>query len=216
MQKLIKLSPFLSKFMFLMFFFIAICSCNYRFSNLYYKAPLGSKTIAVEGIYDTSKVVVPHSYLWKSLQKEFVINGVLKLAPQSRADLYLTTQIVDISINPQNIQGGGRLKEPEHFNIDAATGRNPHPLNAYPSYKQSGAFALENIMRVSILVELWDLRTNEQLFSRSYYGDGAYNVYHPNSAVEYGFLMADESYEGAFRGIADSLARSVVRGVLSG
>ena len=58
--------------------------CAYRFSNLHMKPPPGTKTIAIEAIYDTGKVAVPHEIIWEQLQKQFAINGRLRLASRVR------------------------------------------------------------------------------------------------------------------------------------
>ena len=84
--------------------FLLISSCAYRFTNLHMRAPNKAKTIAVEGIYDTSRLALPHEYLWESLQKYIAINGRLKLAPKNQADLYLRCQLVSAEIRPFDVR----------------------------------------------------------------------------------------------------------------
>ena len=193
---------------------ITLSSCSYRFTNLHLRAPSDSRTIAIEGIYDTSKTVIPHEYLWKSLQQEFATNGVLQLSSQAQADLYLRTQILDVSINPQNIESSN-IKEPKYFNSDRANGKNPHPPSHYPSYRRARSFAKENGISMTIRVEVWDIRTQKLIFNSSFSQVGTYGVYSVGSAVEYGFLRADENFERAVEGLSSSLAKQVVRSVLS-
>ena len=197
--------------------FILICllnqSCVYRFTNLHMKAPEGAKTIAIEAVYDTGKTVLPHEILWEELQKQFAINGKLKLAPASEADLYLRAHIMRSSISPTSTEKV-RTTEPDSF---YSSGSPPMPWRPqeYPNYNVASSYSKTETLSLSLEVEVWNLHTRKKIFRDVYSGGETWTVYDGSLPPEFAFLKAEESFEEAFEGLSFGLARAIVRDVLT-
>ncbi|NRA44213.1 MAG: hypothetical protein HRU09_04560 [Oligoflexales bacterium] len=191
--------------------FLLISSCAYRFTNLHMRAPNKAKTIAVEGIYDTSRLALPHEYLWESLQKYIAINGRLKLAPKNQADLYLRCQLVSAEIRPFDVVFN-EIKDPSSLIDESAEVPNPYPMGAYPSYRRASSYARQEQVSATANVEVWDLRTKQLVFRGTYGGYATYGI--SSHSVEYGFLKADEALENGFAKAADTIASRAVADLL--
>ena len=191
--------------------FFLLPSCAYRFSNLHMRAPNEAKTIAVEGIYDTSRLAVPHEYLWESLQKYIAINGRLKLVPKSQADLYLRCQLVNASVAPFDINLQ-EIKDPGSFIDESLEIPSPFPMGAYPSYRRASSYARQEQVSATAVVQVWDLRSKQLVFQGTYGGYATYGI--SSSSVEYGFLKADEAFEKGFASAANSIAKQAIDALL--
>lgn len=188
-------------------------SCAYRFTNLHMKAPEGAKSIAIEAIYDTGKTVLPHEILWEQIQHQFAINGKLKLAPASRADLYLRAHIKKSSIRPTSTEKV-RSTEPDSF-YNGASPATPWRPQEYPNYNVASSYSKTETLSMSLEVEVWNLHTRKKIFSDVYSGGETWTVYDGSLPPEFAFLKAEESFENAFEGLSYALARAIVRDVLT-
>ena len=188
-------------------------ACAYKFSNLHMRTPNKAKTIAVEGIYDTTRMALPHEYLWESLQKHIAINGRLRLAPRSQADLYLRCQLVNANVNPFDINIG-EIKDPDSFIDESLDTPSPYPMGSYPSYRRASSYAKQEQISASAEVEVWDLRQKELVFKGTYGASSNYSILNASSSVEYGFLKADEAFEDGFAKVADEIAKRAVADLL--
>lgn len=187
--------------------------CTYKFSNLHMRTPNKAKTIAVEGVYDTSRMALPHEYLWESLQKHIAINGRLRLVPKNQADLYLRCQLLRANINPFDIKLG-EIKGPDSFVDESLEIPSPYPMHAYPSYRRASSYAKQEQISATAVVEVWDLRQKQLVFKRSYGANSTYGILNASSSVEYGFLKADEAFENGFASVANEIAKKAVADLL--
>lgn len=183
-------------------------ACAYQFSNLHMRTPNNAKTIAVEGIYDTSRLALPHEYLWESLQKHIAINGRLKLVHASHADLYLRCQLVRANVSPFDVKLN-EIKDPDTFIDDSLDIPSPYPMGSYPSYRRASSYAQQEQVSATAEIEVWDLREKKIVFKGSYGASATYGILSAGS-VEYGFLKADEAFETGFAKVADDIARKAV------
>jgi len=196
------------------FFGMMVSGCAYRFSNLHMKAPPGARTIAVESIYDTGKLAIPHEILWEQLQKQFAINGRLKLAPANQADLYLRAHIFRSVLTPTQIEKNS-LSEPDDFLMDKDGVLQPHPLSAYPDYNVASSYAKSETLNLNVRVEIWNLHTRKSLFTKDYGVSTTWQVFDSSLPPEYLFLKSEETFESSFSSMAEGLAKTIVVEFLS-
>ena len=191
---------------------LILSSCSYRFSNLHMRAPAGSKSIAIEAIYDTSHQVLPHEYIWESIQRQFANDGRLELRSQENADLYMRVHLKNASFAPNNLFYQ-TAKDPVSFERADLLKEgfiSPYPLSAYSRYRRAMSFYRSNIFSMSLKAEVWDLRTRQMIFERSYGLGGTYSTDPGGSPLEYGFLRVEENFENLFAGKAAEFAKNVV------
>jgi hypothetical protein len=138
-------------------------SCAYRFTNLSTTAPSGIKTVAVEAVYDTSREALPHEILWTEMQKAIIENGRLGLVPRAEADALLRTHVQSFSLHPkENALPTGRAPQ---LTVGEGNEKSWKPMTSVevPSKEISG---------MTIEVEVWDLKTREVVFKKTYGSTG--------------------------------------------
>lgn len=193
-----------------------LAGCAYRFTNKHVVRPEGIETIAVEAIYDTSREVLPHELLWKSLQDAFAADGHLRLAPQSAADALVRAHLRKASVLATGSIGTPRDKEAE---------RDPSPYDRAgpPRPEEFRELAKANVIRdqarmsLVVDVEVWSLRTKTKLLAKSYPVAGNFRTVHyslPSSSLPNDHLRLAEANEAEFKSLSEGIARSLVRDLL--
>lgn len=188
------------------------CSCQYRFTNLHLNPPLGLNKIAVESIYDTSGIVVPHEHLWEAVQGAFASDGKMKLTSVNQADLILRIHLYQVQINQKNVNGR-LIKEPKK--IPSVLTKQPTALSRYTQLNVATLYSGAETVSISTKVEVWDLSSQKLLISRNYSASGSYKIIDTDIPTESRFLRAEESFDHLFMNLSRTIARSVVKDVLS-
>jgi len=189
--------------------------CAYRFTNNYVKPPDGIRTVAIEAVYDTSREVVPHEELWGALQQAFARDGHLRVVPQKDADALVRA----------------RLKSASSYPIGDALGRKEDKEPSFPSgipqrledvesklrdLAVAGRYTEKESLAISVYVEVYDLRNQSVLMSKTYDGSAEFQSHRPRFRVpeENAYLTFSEVFEYKFRGISLDIAQAVVNDFL--
>lgn len=176
------------------------------------KAPSGARSIGIESIYDTGNIVLPHEYLWLELQRQFAINGRLRVQPVHSADLYLRAHITNALIRPE-LTEKRKITDPDSFLNDAEPPA-PWPMNTYQNQSIAHSYAKSESVFFQVAVEIWDQRKKVKIFTKTYSMSGSWTSYDSSLPPEYTFLQSEESFEGTFHGLAENLAWIIVTDVL--
>lgn len=190
--------------------------CAYQFTNKHVVRPEGVKTIAVEAIYDTSREVLPHEQLWKSLQDAFASDGHLRLASQGSADALVRAHIRKAAVSPTGGKGSARTpeKDPDPFRDDG-----PVDVSEFRQLTRQDANKIRDHVALNIVVdvEVWSLRTRTLLLKQTYPASDVFfaNYYSlPSSSPINDHLRFEEATEARFKAMSEGIARGVVRDLL--
>lgn len=193
-----------------------ITGCAYRFTNTALIPPDGIKTIAVEAVYDTSREVLPHQYLWDALQKSIAQNGKLKLVSQNDADALLRAHITKAHVRPTGTAvptsdtTNARAKDPEI----PVTGEPGNAAN-YKNITKAGRHTSNESLSYTIIVEVWNLHTQKLIKSATYNGAAEFKSFRDTRTdPKAGYLVYDEALQNKFRDIAQKIADKAVFDVL--
>jgi hypothetical protein len=187
-------------------------NCTYRFSNLYLQPPKGIQTLYVESIFDSSREVTPHEILWEKIQKAFALNGKLILTSKEEADAYLRAHITSAVVNQFDLEGS--VSKEIAIPLTDSTGRY-QPLSAYENLLAATRFSKKENLSLSVMVEIWDLRTKEKLWSQTYASTDFHKIYGVYTAKESAYLYAEEGFEFLFATLSERIADSILRDFLS-
>ncbi len=186
-------------------------SCAYRFTNIALRSPLGIQTIAVEGIWDNSREVIPHELLWSAVQREIIRNGRVTLSNQDEADALMVVSITEAKVSPSGVPGLERTpKDPVSTDSDKKT-----PTD-YRNLRQAGAWTITEAISFSVHVNVYDLKSRALLFNRAYSSGIEFKSVRPDAMTptESAYLHNEEALQAKFKAASDSLARSIVNDFL--
>ncbi len=186
-------------------------SCSYRFTNLHLGPPKGIHSIAIEAIFDSSKTPIPHEILWASLQKQFAIDGRLKVTSAERADVYLRAHISKSTVTQDGVQNYYEGRDPTTI-IDHGNARNPQD---FQNLNRAKKFATHATITIEMDVEFWNLRTKEVLYKKSYVMGKRYEIFDARVPFDNQFLQAHETQALTFEQLSDTLAKAIVFDFLS-
>lgn len=196
----------------LLLFLLANLGCShYRFSNQYVELPKGARSIAIEAVFDTSRIPIPHEVLWGSLQKEFAARGHLKVTNSEQADLYVTTLIRNTLTRQHDVESSLHRYEPKKF-LNPET-QAPFLPNEYLDMNTADQFSKKEDLAFVVEVEVWDLRHKTKLMSKDYNISGTYNIAQTRSTLETRFIRTDESFEALFASLVKRLSANIVNDV---
>jgi hypothetical protein len=189
--------------------------CAYRFTNRAITRPEGVRSVAVEAVYDTSREVLPHEFLWQELQRAFAAEGHLKVVPQSSADALVRAHIRSASLSAvgTNTQNG-----PER-DPDATSREVPPQPNEFRTLTQAGEYRNKEQLDARVEVEVWSLRTRTLLLSRTYPLSEKFQAIHADKSGRFttranDYLRFEEATEARFKAMAERISRQVVQDLL--
>ena len=198
------LSPF-----FIIAYLFGTSGCAYRFTNLTTELPGGVKRVAVESIYDTAHVALPHEILWEEMQMELGRKGSLHVVSRNEADAILRLHIMDanVGIAPETIIGEVNAKDPNIFDRG-----EPEFYDEFRKLPKAGRYATSEAVSYAVNCELWDARSGALLKQFRVSGAANYAAIRSTSIVrpESNYVRAEEAQEGAFRNVARGIAAKVV------
>ena len=151
---------------FLFFGCFILSTCAYRFSNLYVVRPGNIRSIAVEAIYDTSKMPIPHEMIWSNLQQAIAVNGHLKLVPASEADAILRIQVQNSATRPSGVTTSTYQDLEEQ--VIPPSGSEPLGFTNFKDLTTARAFYPKATNYLTIRAEVWHLTRKELLLERVY------------------------------------------------
>ena len=190
---------------------IFISSCAYRFSNTAIKNPLGIQTLAVEAIYDESREVIPHEFLWSALQREVIRNARVTLTNQEEADALMVVTIKNAQVNPRGTPSQeANSKDPPNSDTDKGS------PDRYRNLKRAGTWTTEEGIRLNVHVEVYDLKSRAVLFRKDYAQSGSFRSLRPVTITpsSSSYLHYDEALRARFRTMAETLAGNIVHDFL--
>jgi hypothetical protein len=182
-------------------------SCAYRFTNTAMRAPLGVQSIAVEAIYDRSREIFPHEFLWSALQREIGRNGRLVLKSQDEADALMVVSITNARVGPVGTPTRESVsKDP------AVTDTDKGDPNAFRNLRRAGSYTTDEGVSVSIHVDVFDLRNRALLFRRDYSQNASFKSLRPVTITptSSAFPQYEEGIQAKAKEISNYLARSIV------
>lgn len=184
--------------------------CAYRFSNIAMKRPVGVRTIAFEGIYDTTRDVVPSQIIWAEIQKAFARNGKLAITSVDQADAIMVAQITAVQSNPENINREQRNKDPKGEDV-----RNINPADPEIGFKnlmKAGRWTSQQMVGFSLNINVWRLDNRQMIFTRSYAIAGPFHSFRPTETVSQAgqFLSFEENRNTTFRRFARQISSRIV------
>lgn len=187
-------------------------SCAYRFSNSYVQTISNIKSIAVEGVFDTSKDVVPHEIFWESLQRSIARDGHIRLTDRSEADALLRIHITAADVSPTGAAKpiSGPTKDPK---IVAGEIIEPSKIR---QLTVAGFFTEMESVSASVTADLIDLRYGGVLFERTYGGVQQFRSARSeaNFPLHSSYLFYAESANQAYQKISDTIAQRITGDLL--
>lgn len=187
-----------------------ISGCAYKFSNKDLKTPEGIRTIAVEGIFDTSREVLHHEHLWSELQKAFASDGHLRVVTVGKADALVRAHIKTASISPSGESiPNGREKDPKSFDKE-----EPDAPAEFKVLTQAGKYRDKAVISTVIEIEVWNLWTRTLILKRNYgISESMQTIHAAVNVTTKGndFLRLEESSDAKFQQIAKNAASQLVR-----
>ncbi len=188
-------------------------SCAYQFSHLQVmKYPF--RSIAVEGIYDTTSEVLPHEIMWSEMQRAFIRDGRLMLTSPDQADALVTLHLKEASLSPagtivdldRSSNGGSIRKDPSVFK-----GKEPPIFDEIKNLTRAGEVADKQAISASVNVKIWDLHKQTVVLNRDYALSelfmSADNVGDPMNE----FLNHEEKLSSDFKRMSQRLASRVLQ-----
>ncbi|MBP6217919.1 MAG: hypothetical protein KA436_04980 [Oligoflexales bacterium] len=183
-------------------------SCSYRFSNLHVRVPKGARNLAVEAIYDTGRIPVPHEVFWETLQKEFAIRGHLRLSSVDNADIYVRTLIKDTATRQSDVESS--LKKYTAKEIVNENEQRAYFPGEFIDMNSADQYSKREHLSFSVELEVWDLRSNQKILSKTYPMVGQHNILESISTPENRFLRLDEKYNALFSSLSKTVSQSIV------
>lgn len=185
----------------------ASTSCAYRFTNVVMSPPPGIKSIAIEGIYNTSREVIPHEILWTALMEQFAKNGRLVVTSKEEADALVTVQLTSSSVNPSGTPSSESIyKDPIVTETDKRT-----PFE-FKNLRRAGNWTTEETLSFKIDVKVHNLHNREVIFQKSYSSTGAFRSIRASTVAQTrsGYLLYEEALEARMKSLSTGLASRVV------
>lgn len=185
-----------------------LSGCAYKFSNKDLKTPEGIRTIAVEGVFDTSREVLHHEHLWSELQKAFASDGHLRVVPVGKADALVRAHIKSASFSPSgDTKKNGAEKDPKTFDKE-----EPDGPSEFKVLTQAGKYRDKAVISTVIEIEVWNLWTRTLIMKRSYgLAESMQSIHASITTKGNDFLRLEESSDAKFQQIARNAASQLVR-----
>jgi len=203
-------------FKLILLFLIPLNSCAYRFSNLHARPPKGVRTIAVEAIYDSSQVPLPHDLLWKSLQQAVAASGHLRLSSTSQADAILRINIENASLSSSGVPAGNLnpVREPRIQESSV----NPPAFDKFEPLTIARALYPDNTLGILVTAEVWNLTSKQLILQRSYTFSNAFRAFrgdqNANNSSKSNFVQYQEALNNSVSKIGNQIAARIVSDLL--
>ena len=191
---------------------LPVSGCVYRFSNLHVSTPQGIRTVAVEGVYDTSREILPHELLWEELQRAIASEGHLRVVPASRADALLRARIKSARFSPT-----GTVVRPQPMLQDPPAmqpGDAPYNYKDFRTLTEAAELMPSTGIAIEVELQLWHLNTRELLFEKTYVQSESFLAIRPSTSPRNNHLRENEAFRADFSRISRSIADRFISDLL--
>ncbi len=184
-----------------------LAACTYSFSNLDFHPPTNVRSIAIAGIYDTSRRIIPHALLWESLQREIIKSGKIALREPSQADVYLKTHLLEATIADGDER---RIPEKKRLSFAEPDSDDLSKPYSFEDLKTAERFSVSHSLGLTVAVEIWDLRSKRCLLNKRYFAQAGRGAWNEKIPKELRFIRSQESLDYMFADASDEIARQVL------
>ena len=169
--------------------------------------PSNIHSIAIEGIYDTSREAIPHEILWSAISEQFGRNGRLMVVSPEEADA-----LVRVHIKKAQVVATGSPTIESIRNDPDVTADNKFTPPEFKNLQIAGSYTKEESLKFTCFIEVYDLHTRKVIFKKDYNAAGTFSSITGNSVTrkEGYFLFYEESLQGRMKAMSEQLARSFV------
>jgi hypothetical protein len=181
-----------------------VSGCVYRFSNLHVSTPQGIRSVAVEGIHDISREILPHELLWEELQRAIAAEGHLRVVSATRADALLRARIKSARFSP-----AGTVVRPQPLLQDPPamqTGDIPYNYKDFRALTEAAELMPSTGIAIEVELQLWHLQTRELLFERTYVQSESFLSVRPSTSPRNNHLRENEAFRSDFARMSRSIA----------
>lgn len=195
---------------------LSLSSCAYRFTNLYLNPPPHLRSIAVEAVYDTTRMVLPHEILWENLQRAAAADGHFTLAPPEGADLYLRAHLHKGERRLIDVYKAILPREPEDIMSPAFVDPiRPSVFGLANNLQLATEISHRELIRMRIRVEVWHIATQSLVFSRDYPIEEVLKVQGIDTdGVANRHLHSEEVFEIRFDEVTQGISTTAIRDLL--
>lgn len=191
----------------LLFFYPA---CTYRFTNSERSLQTSARSVAVEGIFDTTRHTFPKDILWREIQRAFASTGKIRLTSAEDAEVLIRIHLTDAKFIPNPGTYNTNVKEPENPYTVSPTSPNSYPL----LNKSDDSYSTGETVNYEFQVEAWKLGSGQQIFQKSYRHSFSYQLAGRKEQISV-TTVSKENMEATLTDSAQSIARSVYLDVLT-
>lgn len=198
-----------SSFCLLWFTGILISSCAYHFT-------LGARphkgryqSLYVARSLNPSGSLLPLEVLEEELQKSFIQNlSDIHLVSEPRADLFLRFVVhqLDDALFSETEQTTESLSFDSSSGLKTESGKLKHPLKQ-DNLKKSNYGLVWETMKLSVTLELWDLKTRQRVFSKNYSQDQRFRVLFSASSR---MIELHQKEEEILRNVSKKMVRTII------
>lgn len=188
-------------------FFLLSSSCTYKIQNNYASRNPRIKTVAVDGIFDTTKTSLPHALFWTELQKRFALYSPLFVTSPDNADLYVRIHITDAS----EFQTKREVKDIVTY--EPNTNIEPLDPTIIPSLNSASLVSTRQSTTITFAIEAIDIEGQEMFYSSTIKEAASYAIKGSFFPDETAPIKASESRNLALKAMAESLSIKVVNAI---
>ncbi len=192
---------------------LVLSNCAYRFSNLHIVRPGNIRSLAVEAVYDTSKMPIPHEVLWSNLQQAVAANGHLQLVSAGEADAILRVHIQNAATRSSGVTTSSYqdVEEP----VIPSSGTEPLGFSNFKDLTTARAFYPKATNFLTARAEVWHLASKELLLDRVYVLSQEFDAVRTGIVgVNNNFPRFHETQAQSFNQISKDLATKIVDDLL--
>ncbi len=185
-----------------------LASCAYRFSNSFQRSSRSIRSICVEASFPTAKEALPYHYLWEAVQKRIALDGSFILEDCENAEAILVSQIVSGAV-----KSDGEIVEIDKADRDPKIFDPVSPdVTEFRRLEAAKEITKDQQIDYQLKVEVFDLRTRANLFSKYYARAEKFPVKLAQPTIQLGkeFVVSDESIRNRSRSIGNSFASELV------
>jgi hypothetical protein len=165
--------------------------------------------LAIEGIFDTSRQVIPKDLLWREIQEAFANTGKVPLRASKNADMLLRVHISDAAMAPNPGKFDTGVTDPEQ----PYAGDNLQPSRLPPLSRSFDDHSMREAVKTNFSVELWDLHSTKMVFQKNYQQSFQYPLTESKTS-DRATLYSKENLDIEFTSSARLIARSIYLDVL--
>lgn len=191
-------------------FMLIQTACAYRFTNSSRTLETGARSVAVEGIFDTTRHTFPKDILWREIQRAFASTGKIRLTSADEAEVLIRVHLTEAIFVPNPGQYNPNLKEPENpYTVSPVAPTSYPPLN-----RSDDSYSTGETVSYEFQVEAWKLGSGQQIFQKAYRHAFSYDLASRRDQRSV-TTVSKENLEADLTSSAQSMARRVYLDILT-